>query len=87
MNREVAVGAMSAPIASQAMHLRLQVVQISYIYYLVTKVSYTSLQPIVGCVKRRVALMKRIMTVLAVAALMAMMLVVMAAPAMALGNG
>ena len=55
----------------------------SYIYYLVTKVSYSSLQPIRGCVKRRVELLKRIITVLAVMAIMAAMVAAMAAPALA----
>jgi hypothetical protein len=51
VNREVALRAMSAPIASQAMNLMLQAVQISYIYYLVTKLSYSSLQPSGDCAK------------------------------------
>ena len=49
LNREVAVGAMYAPIASQSMHFMLQVVRIFYIYYLVIKLSYSLLQPIRGC--------------------------------------
>ena len=66
----------------------LQVVRIFYIYYLVIKVSYTSLQPIGGCGKRRVALMKRIISVLAAMAIMAAMVVALAMPAFAAGpNG
>ena len=52
---------MSSHIASQAMHFMLQVVQMSYIYYFVTKISYKQLQSNRGLCKRRVALMKRVM--------------------------
>src|SRR4028119_439290 len=60
---------MSAPIASQAMHRILQVVQISYIYYSVTKVSYSSLQPTGGCGKRWRLCMRRILVFVVVAVL------------------
>ena len=74
---------MSAPIASQAMHFRLQVVQMSCIYYLVTELSYSSLQPSGGCAKRKVALLRRILLVMSVAALMVAMMVASAMPAFA----
>ena len=68
------------------MYAMLQIGQMYYIYYLVTKVSYISLQPAGGCGKRRVALMKRIISVLAAMAIMAAMVVVMAMPAFAFAN-
>jgi hypothetical protein len=60
---------MSAPIGSQVMHFMLQVVQMYYIYYLVTKLNYTSLQPTGGCPKRWRLCMRRILVFVVVAAL------------------